>query len=64
MTPREEAIADMKYTKSLGMTDLKQHYLFWRGATVPHPSDVAEYASVVMEVYDKLDTDECLLKGG
>lgn len=62
MSPREEAIADMRYAKSLGMTALKQHYMIWRGATVPYPSDVAEYASVVMEVYDKLDTDECLLE--
>ncbi|UAV89729.1 hypothetical protein [Pseudomonas phage COT4] len=62
MTPREEAIADMRYAKSLGETALKQHYLIWRGATVPYPSDDAEYAGVVMEVYDKLDTEECLLK--
>jgi hypothetical protein len=63
MTPREEAIADMKYAKSLGMTALKQHYMIWRGATVPYPSDVAEYASVVMEIYGKLDTEDCMLKG-
>lgn len=63
MSPREEAIADMKYAKSLGMTALKQHYMIWRGATVPYPSDVAEYAGVIMEIYDKLDTEECLLKG-
>ncbi len=62
MTPREEAISDMKYAKSLGMTALNQHYLIWRGATVLHPSADAEYAQAVMEVYDKLDTDECLLK--
>lgn len=62
MTPREEAIADMTYAKSLGETALKQHYMIWRGATVPCPSDVAEYADVVMEIYDKLETEECLLK--
>lgn len=62
MTPREEAISDMKYAKSLGETALKQHYMHWRGATVPYPSDVAEYAQTVMEVYENLDTEECLLK--
>ena len=59
---REEAIADMRYAKSLGETALKQHYLIWRGRTVPYPSDAAEYASTVMEIYEKLETDECLLK--
>lgn len=62
MTPREEAIKDMKYAKSLGLTALKQHYTIWRGATVPYPSDVAEYAQTVMEVYENLETDNCLLK--
>lgn len=62
MTPREEAISDMKYAKSLGETALKQHYMIWRGATVPYPSDVAEYARTVMEVYENLGTEECLLK--
>lgn len=64
MTPREEAIADMRYAKSLGEVALTQHYLIWRGATVPYPSDDAEYASVIMEIYNKLDTEECLLKEG
>lgn len=64
MTPREEAIGDMKYAKSLGMTALKQHYLIWRGATVVVGTECAEYASVIMEIYDKLDTDECLLENG
>jgi hypothetical protein len=61
-TPREEAIADMRYAKSLGMTALKQHYLIWRGATVLFPSYDQEYAGFIMEIYDKLDTDDCLLK--
>lgn len=61
MTPREEAIADMRYAKSLGGTALKQHYMIWRGATVPFPSEAAEYAKAVMEAYEKLDTDECIL---
>lgn len=64
MTPREEAIADMRYAKSLGETALKQHYLIWRGMTVLYPSYDADYAKVVMEIYDKLDTEECLLKEG
>lgn len=59
---REEAIADMRYAKSLGQTALKQHYMIWRGATVPFPSDVAEYAATVMEVYEKLGSEVCLLK--
>ena len=63
MTPREQAISDMKYAKSLGETALNQHYMHWRGATVPYSSDVAEYAQVVMEIYNKLYTDECLLEG-
>lgn len=58
---RDEAIADMRYAKSLGETALKQHYMIWRGATVPFPSDVAEYAATVMEVYEKLGSEECLL---
>lgn len=61
MTPREEAIADMAYAKSLGKTALNQHYMIWRGATLPYPSDAAEYAQAVMEIYEKLDTDDCLL---
>lgn len=52
----------MRYAKSLGETALKQHYLIWRGATLPYPSEDADYAQAVMEVYDKLDTVECLLK--
>ena len=63
MTPREEAIADMRYAKGLGETALKQHYLIWRGATLPVGSEDAEYAAAVMEIYDKLDTEDCLLKG-
>jgi hypothetical protein len=63
MTPREEAIADMKYAKSLGMTALKQHYLIWRGATLVVGTSNAEYSLAVMEIYDKLDTEKCLLKG-
>lgn len=59
---REEAVADCKYAKSLGDTALKQHYIIWRGATVPYPSDIAEYAATVIEIYEKLETDECLLK--
>lgn len=59
---RSEAIADMTYAKSLGETALKQHYMIWRGATVPYPSDVAEYAACVMEIYENLGTEQCLLK--
>lgn len=58
---RDEAIADMRYAKSLGETALKQHYMIWRGATVPFPSDVADYAATVMEIYEKLGSEECLL---
>ncbi len=63
MTEREAAIADMRYAKSLGETALKQHYSIWRGATVPYPSDMAEYACSVIEIYEKLGTAECLLGG-
>lgn len=62
MTPQEEAIADMRYARSLGDTALKQHYLIWRGTTVPLDSYDAEYASTVMEIWDKLNTPECLLE--
>lgn len=59
MIPREEALADMRYAKSLGV---KQHYLIWRGATIPLGSSDLEYASAVMEIWDKLNTPECLLE--
>lgn len=62
MTPREEALSDMCYAKSLGETALKQHYLIWRGATIPLGSSHVEYASTVMEIWDKLNTPECLLE--
>lgn len=54
MTPREQAIADCTYAKSLGETALKQHYLIWRGATIPLDcQDDIEYASVVVEFYEQ-----------
>ncbi|AMR57376.1 hypothetical protein vB_PsyM_KIL4_0134 [Pseudomonas phage vB_PsyM_KIL4] len=62
-THRDDAIADMRYAKGLGETALKQHYLIWRGATLPLGSEEAEYALAVMEIYEKLDTEDCLLKG-
>lgn len=61
-TQKDYAIADMRYAKGLGETALKQHYMIWRGATLPYPSDDAEYQAAVMEIYDKLNTEECLLK--
>lgn len=62
MTPREQAIDDCKYANSLGETALKQHYLIWRGDTIPLGSSDTEYASAVMEIWDKLNTPECLLE--
>lgn len=62
MTPREEAIADCKYAISLGETAYKQHYLSWRGATLPLGTPDADYAQAIMEINDKLNTEDCLLK--
>lgn len=62
MTPLEEALADMRYANSLGETALKQHYLIWRGATIPIGSSDIEYVRAVMEIWDKLNTPECLLE--
>lgn len=61
-TPEEQAIADCKYARDCGMTALKQHWLNWRGATVVAGSDDSKYARTVMEIWDKLGTEECLLK--
>lgn len=62
MTPREEAISDCKYARSLGETALKQHYMIWRGRTVVVDSYNDQYATTVMEIWDKLNTSECLLE--
>lgn len=62
MTPREEAISDCKYARSLGETALNQHYMIWRGHTVVVDSYNDQYAATVMEIWDKLNTPECLLE--
>lgn len=62
ITAREEAIGDMAYAINLGQTAFHQHWLQWRGATVLAGSYDAEYAMVVMEIYEKHNTGECLLK--
>ncbi len=62
MTARSDAISDMKYYKSLGEARLKAHYLLWRGATLVVGTYDADYACTIMEIHDKLNTNECLLK--
>lgn len=67
-SPQEEALEDMKGALAFDngegtYTAFNHHYMIWRGATVPYPSSDAEYASAVIEIYEKFGTEECLLKG-
>lgn len=63
MTPREEALADMRYAKSLGETALKQHYLIWKNPVKTRDFEGdREYQLAIMEIWDKLNTPECLLE--
>lgn len=64
MTPREEAIADMRYARSCGTTAYWEHLAQWMPE---HPLDSEhdkEYRKTLFEIRDKLYTDECLLKEG
>lgn len=63
MTPREQAISDMKYAKSLGETALFQHFDLWSRKDWPfnpQPGD-DEYFQALQEIMRKRDTNECLL---
>lgn len=62
MTPREDAISDMRYAKSLGSTALWEHLAQW---LPEHPLDSTsdqEYRAALFEIRDKHNTEECLLK--
>ena len=62
MTPREEAIADMRYAKKLGSTAFWEHLSQW---LPEHPLDSAsdlEYRKALFEIRDKHNTENCLLK--
>ena len=62
MTPREEALADMRYAKSLGETALKQHYIIWRNPVKTRDCEEdEEYQLKILEIQTKLNTPECLL---
>lgn len=63
MTPREEALADMRYAKSLGETALKQHYIIWRNPVKTRDCEEdKEYQLAILEINAKLNTPECLLE--
>lgn len=67
MTPREEAIADCKYARSLGEIALSQHIDMWTGlraqaSKVELNRDEYSYFVAMNELKRKLNTEECLLK--
>lgn len=61
MTPREEAIADCKYAKSLGETALQHHLRMWYAWDGGTQSDV-DYYLTIDEIRVKLGTPRCLLE--
>lgn len=63
MTPREEAIADCKYANNLGYIALQEHINQWLG--FPPSMDMEEdyaYWIAMVEIKQKYNTEECLLK--
>lgn len=66
MTPREEAISDCRYARSLGEIALSQHIDIWTGvhaqaSKVELNREEYSYFVAMNELKRKLDTDECLL---
>jgi len=59
--PREEAIRDCKYAKSLGDHALSEHIGHWLTGATTNDSD-AEYQKTIQEISVFLDTPVCLLK--
>lgn len=62
MTDLEEAIGNCKYARSLGEVALQQHLESWASAVMAFDDEDYNYYLSVMEIKQKLDTEECLLK--
>lgn len=65
MTPREEAISDCNYAKSLGNIALSEHLFIWGSMEERfdlESKENQEYYLAIVEIYDKLNTPECLLE--
>lgn len=58
---RDEAIADCKYGHSLGGLPLEFHMAIWIAGTEVTGEDI-EYRNTILEIKNKLGTEECLLK--
>lgn len=63
MSPKEQAISDCKYAKSLGELALKSHIKIWTNENIP-PEDEYEalYMEAIREIEDNLNTQQCLIK--
>ena len=65
MTPREEAIYDCNYAKSLGNIALSEHLFIWGSMKERfdlEPKENQEYYLAILDIYAKLNTPECLLE--
>lgn len=58
---RDEAIADCKYAKSLGVFALTQHLCMWAGYRSLDNASDHEYREAINEIKEKFGSDECLL---
>lgn len=65
MNAREEAIADFKYIRSLGVDRLHEHFELWQPVyndRYEYTEDDEEYQLTILEIQRKLGTSECLLE--
>lgn len=65
MNAREEAIADCKYIRGLGVDRLHQHFELWQpiyNDAYEYMEDNEEYQLTILEIQRKLGTNECLLE--
>lgn len=66
MTPLEEAIITCKYASNLGLTALNEHFNLWIdpefNAMHPLSGDEQDYVDALIEIKNKLGTEQCLLK--
>jgi len=66
MTPREQAIDDCNYAQSLGEIALIQHISIWKDGRLSlghsFQGGDEEYYLAIIEIWDKLNTPECLLE--
>lgn len=61
MNAREEAIADCKYARSLGVLALDSHFEIWQKGDAD-TDEHEEYQLTILEIQRKLNTNECLLE--